>query len=44
MEELNPSPLDKICMLYQLSYAGMVEKDDLNIIFKCKAIGNCFII
>ena len=36
--ESNPSPLDKTCMLYQLSYWGMVEMGALNIVYKTKNI------
>ena len=36
--ESNPSPLDKTCMLYQLSYWGMVEKIALKLIYKSKTI------
>ena len=32
--ESNPSPLDKTCMLYQLSYWGMVEEGALKIIYE----------
>ena len=32
--ESNPSPLDKTCMLYQLSYWGMVEKSALKLIYE----------
>ena len=42
--DLNPSPLDKTYMLYQLSQSGIVEVDDPNMIFKSESIGNCFII
>ena len=34
--ESNPSPLDKTCMLYQLSYWGMVEMSALKLIYKTK--------
>ena len=36
--ESNPSPLDKTCMLYQLSYWGMVEMSALKLIYKTKQI------
>ena len=36
--ESNPSPLDKTCMLYQLSYWGMVEMSALKLKHKTKQI------
>ena len=34
--ESNPSPLDKTCMLYQLSYWGMVKRSALKLIYGTK--------